>query len=85
MVSDLFQHIFVGSYPMAFELPRSFKGLHGRPSTMSDSTYKTAYNNSGHRHCVCITSEDGFGGAPQMAIQDDRGVFGQGHADLFLR
>ena len=38
-----------------------------QPFTMSDSTYKRAYINSGHRHC--ITSEDGFDGAPRISSQ----------------
>ena len=38
-----------------------------RPFTMSDSTYKRAYINSGHRHCVCITTGNGLVGAPQIS------------------
>ena len=51
-----------------------------QPFAMSDSTYKRAYMNSGHRHCACITSEDGhgFGGPPQISIQDGQPVFHQG-------
>ena len=45
-----------------------------RPFSMSDSAYKRVYINRGHRH-VCITSEDGFGGAPETSIQDDQGNF----------
>ena len=38
-----------------------------RPFTMSDSTYKGACINSGHRlECVCITTGDGFVGAHQI-------------------
>ena len=43
---------------------KGYVASESRPFTISYSTYKKAIISSGHHHCVCITTEDGFGGAP---------------------